>query len=99
MARHLTSRLSVPTVGIGAGRWCDGQIMVQHDMLGIYWQVVGKKPPRFLKQYADLARTIKRAVSRYTGQVRRGSYPARRQSYRLKAETWREIRKVLEVRK
>ena len=95
LARYLTDRLAVPTVGIGAGKWCDGQIMVQQDMLGIYWEVTGKKPPRFLKQYASLARTIGGAFERYSQQVRRGRYPARKQTFRLKNETWREIEKVL----
>ncbi len=96
LACYLTTRLSIPTIGIGAGKGCDGQIMVQHDMLGIYWYVAGKKAPKFLKEYAHLADVISSAVANYSGQVRRGTYPGRKQTYRLKRSDWLVVETALE---
>ena len=72
LAREITERLSIPTIGIGAGIHCDGQVLVIHDMLGLFNDV----RPRFVKQYADLGAALTAAVQSYGREVRDGSFPA-----------------------
>jgi len=71
VARMITKTVSVPTIGIGSGRYCDGQVLVLHDILGLYPRFV----PKFAKRYTDLASTIKGAVTEYASEVRRGAFP------------------------
>ncbi|KGO35676.1 3-methyl-2-oxobutanoate hydroxymethyltransferase [Desulfobulbus sp. Tol-SR] len=77
LAEVITSSLSIPTVGIGAGVHCDGQVLVGHDMLGMF----EKFQPKFVKQYASLAPLIKAAVAGYNREVRSGSYPGVEHSF------------------
>lgn len=72
LATKITKTVSVPTIGIGAGRGCDGQILVVHDLLGLFTTFT----PRFVKQYAQLAPQIKEAVSAYIREVESGAFPA-----------------------
>jgi 3-methyl-2-oxobutanoate hydroxymethyltransferase len=72
IARKLTAALKVPTIGIGAGAGCDGQVLVTHDLLGLYPEL----QPRFVKQYAELGRDMVRAVEEYCREVRDGSFPS-----------------------
>jgi len=71
VARTATASVHVPTIGIGAGPFCDGQVLVSHDMLGIFDRFV----PSFVKQYANLADTISSAARSYVDDVRAGRYP------------------------
>jgi 3-methyl-2-oxobutanoate hydroxymethyltransferase len=71
VAEEVTSQLKIPTIGIGAGPHCDGQVLVSYDMLGIF---DGRVPP-FVKKYANLAETILEAVKCFTDEVRHGAYP------------------------
>ena len=71
LARLVTSRTTVPTIGIGAGVECDGQVLVSHDMLGLFDKFV----PSFVKQYANLADTIVNATRAYADDVRTGKFP------------------------
>ena len=77
IAAAITSELTIPTIGIGAGAGCDGQVLVTHDLLGLTAGYV----PRFVKKYADLQTTIGEAVTRYRDEVRQGTFPAEEQSY------------------
>ncbi|HND53371.1 MAG TPA: 3-methyl-2-oxobutanoate hydroxymethyltransferase [Pirellulaceae bacterium] len=77
IAAEITKLLRVPTIGIGAGPDCDGQVLVSHDMLGLTSGYV----PRFVKPYAQLRSTIADAVARYREDVRSGSFPAPEQSF------------------
>ena len=70
-ARIVTGQLAVPTIGIGAGPHCDGQILVSYDMLGLFDEFV----PSFVKQYAHLAETILDATQRYADDVKTGRFP------------------------
>ena len=70
-AKLVTENVSVPTIGIGSGRYCDGQVLVLHDILGLYPKFV----PKFAKRYADLATNVKDALTRYTDEVRSGAFP------------------------
>lgn len=75
-AGRVTRNLSIPTIGIGAGPECDGQILVLHDILGIFEQKY-----RFVKRYAELGRTIRDAATRYKQEVKEGKFPAEEHSY------------------
>ncbi|MDQ4095362.1 MAG: 3-methyl-2-oxobutanoate hydroxymethyltransferase [Actinomycetota bacterium] len=77
LAREVTSTVSVPTIGIGAGPHCDGQVLVYHDMLGI----TPGKPPKFVKRYAELGDEIARAARHFADEVAAGSYPGPEHSY------------------
>jgi 3-methyl-2-oxobutanoate hydroxymethyltransferase len=71
LAREITARLRIPTIGIGAGVDCSGQVQVWHDMLGLYSDFL----PRHAKRYANLAETISAAVQAYVDEVRSGAFP------------------------
>jgi len=69
----VTEQLDVPTIGIGAGPACDGQVLVFHDLLGL-----GKDtPPKFVRQYADVGRIATEAIAAFADDVRSGNFPAR----------------------
>jgi 3-methyl-2-oxobutanoate hydroxymethyltransferase len=70
-ARRVTEALAIPTIGIGAGPECDGQVLVSHDMLGLFDGHV----PSFVKQYAHLSDDVSRAVREYVDDVRTGRFP------------------------
>ncbi|HEX5270641.1 MAG TPA: 3-methyl-2-oxobutanoate hydroxymethyltransferase, partial [Gemmataceae bacterium] len=78
LARSVTAALTIPTIGIGAGAGCDGQVLVVHDMLGLFDDL----RPRFVKQYADVGRAIVRAAETYCREVREGSFPGPEHSFR-----------------
>jgi 3-methyl-2-oxobutanoate hydroxymethyltransferase len=82
LAAEITARLEIPTIGIGAGRSCDGQILVLHDVLGLF---VGRTP-KFAKMYLDLGALAGKALRGYVDEVRRGAFPDDEHSYLLKAE-------------
>ena len=77
VARRVTEAVEVPTLGIGAGPHCDGQVLVCYDMLGLS----GDFRPRFLKHYATLADTVAGAVRAYCNDVREGTFPAEEHCY------------------
>ncbi|MDQ4142358.1 MAG: 3-methyl-2-oxobutanoate hydroxymethyltransferase [Actinomycetota bacterium] len=77
LAKEITDTLEVPTIGIGAGPDCDGQVLVYHDMLGI----TQGKAPKFVKRYADLGSEIGRAARQFASEVAAGSYPGPEHSY------------------
>lgn len=72
IAARITQELSIPTIGIGAGAECDGQVLVFHDLLGLFDRFV----PKFVKQYANLRETAASAISDYKREVEDGSFPA-----------------------
>jgi len=71
LAARITAELHIPTIGIGAGPSCDGQVLVLHDILGL----CDRYAPKFVKRYADVAPVISQAVSTYISEVRQGSFP------------------------
>ncbi|MCH2417499.1 MAG: 3-methyl-2-oxobutanoate hydroxymethyltransferase [Candidatus Poseidoniia archaeon] len=77
LAKQVSTAISVPTIGIGAGPDCDGQVLVLHDMLGITQDF----SPRFLRRYLDLEKDIQSAIAQYVGDVRGGKFPTERESY------------------
>ena len=87
LARVITERLAIPTIGIGAGPHCDGQVLVTHDLLGFFDRFV----PRFTKQYADLAKVIGEAVSRFREDVIEARFPDASHAFSLDQETERAL--------
>ena len=77
--RAISGALDIPTIGIGAGAACDGQVLVWHDMLGLY----DGTPPRFVKQYAELAPEIGDAVASTPAEVRNGAFPEQQHTYSI----------------
>ena len=82
VAARITEALDIPTIGIGAGVDCDGQVLVWHDLLGLY----DGHAPRFVKQYAELAPTIGAAVELYAREVRDGTFPEQKHTYAMTEE-------------
>jgi 3-methyl-2-oxobutanoate hydroxymethyltransferase len=78
VAEQITAAVKIPTIGIGAGAGCDGQILVTHDMLGLFEDF----RPRFVKQYADVGLAIRRAAEDYCREVREGAFPAAEHGFR-----------------
>ncbi|MDP6494966.1 MAG: 3-methyl-2-oxobutanoate hydroxymethyltransferase [Dehalococcoidia bacterium] len=87
LAKLITERVGIPTIGIGAGKECDGQVQVFHDMLGLFTDFV----PKHAKQYANLGETISSAVSEYISEVIDQSFPSREHSYHIKEEILAEL--------
>ncbi len=77
LAADISQRLNIPTIGIGAGPACDGQVLVLQDMLGIY----PKKSPKFSKNYMQGAESVQRAVANYVSEVKAGQFPAEQHSF------------------
>jgi 3-methyl-2-oxobutanoate hydroxymethyltransferase len=77
LSKEISESISIPTIGIGAGPHCDGQILVTHDMLGLFETF----KPKFVRRYAELAKTIKSAVGKYAQDVKKGAYPSSKESY------------------
>ena len=79
VADAITKRLSIPTIGIGSGSSCDGQVLVLHDMLGIYEDI----RPRFVKRYAELSKEIFDAVSSYNHDIKAGTFPEESNTFHM----------------
>lgn len=79
LAKIITERVSVPTIGIGAGRYCDGQILVIHDLLGMY----SGQSPKFSKRYAALNETIKASVESYISEVKDKQFPETKHTFSI----------------
>ncbi len=77
LAREITQNLKIPTIGIGAGIHCDGQVLVIHDLLGL----AGKFRPKFVKRYADLESEVTRAVKTFLAEVKKKKFPTDKQSF------------------
>ncbi len=77
LAQVITESLTIPTIGIGAGVHCDGQVLVTHDLLGMF----DKFTPKFVKKYMDLSPLIKEGVQQYNSEVKEGSYPGPEHSF------------------
>jgi len=88
IAKIVTASVSIPTIGIGAGEYCDAQVLVIHDLLGLSFSPTR---PRFVRQYADLRAQMTEAISRFAEDVRSGAYPAENESYPLPREAAAEL--------
>jgi 3-methyl-2-oxobutanoate hydroxymethyltransferase len=82
VAARITAELEIPTIGIGAGPDCDGQVLVYHDLLGL----TEGHLPRFVKRYANLSREIRDALEAYASEVRSGAFPGEEHTYAMSEE-------------
>jgi 3-methyl-2-oxobutanoate hydroxymethyltransferase len=87
LAETITDRLGIPTIGIGAGPGTSGQVLVYHDVLGLYDGL----SPRFVKRYADLGERAHAALRDFRREVEAGDFPTEEHSYEMKDEVWREL--------
>lgn len=83
----ITEEIDIPTIGIGAGPDCDGQVLVAHDMLGLQERIIG----RFAKVYAEAGNVIEQAFAEYVSEVQGGTFPDDEHSYRMPAQTLAEL--------
>lgn len=88
LAELITERLHIPTIGIGAGPKCDGQVLVTHDLLGLY----EKFRPKFVKRYSNLSEQIRKAVEGYKFEVENRLFPAKEHSFPMKEEEARKLK-------
>jgi len=79
IAKEITETLTIPTIGIGAGRYCDGQVLVIHDLLGL----LGDFRPKFVKRYVDLRSIISKAVKEFIEEVKTGAFPTEEHIFRM----------------
>jgi 3-methyl-2-oxobutanoate hydroxymethyltransferase len=82
LSQMITESVAIPTIGIGAGQFCDGQVLVTHDMVGMFDKFV----PTFVKKYANLAPQIKEAVAAYNREVKSGEFPSDEQSFSMQID-------------
>ena len=87
LAERITKTVSIPTIGIGAGPHCDGQVLVYHDLLGLS----GDFRPKFVRRYAELAPVIEDAARRYLEDVKSGSFPSREETFSPDAPALRRV--------
>lgn len=84
LATYISQQISIPTIGIGAGAGCDGQVLVTHDLLGLFDKFV----PKFVKQYAQLHQVISQALDEYKAQVESKAFPAQEHTFSIPDEEW-----------
>jgi len=92
VAAMITHELGIPTIGIGAGPECDGQVLVLHDMLGLTFGA----PAKFVRRYAEVGSVISNAVLAFKDDVKSGGYPADGESYHLPKETLAALHTIAE---
>ncbi|SHI02725.1 ketopantoate hydroxymethyltransferase [Sporobacter termitidis DSM 10068] len=87
LARLITEKVQIPTIGIGAGRYCDGQVLVVNDLLGMYADFT----PKFARRYANLKSTIAEAVGGYIGDVRAQKFPEKQHTFSMSDEVLEKL--------
>ena len=87
IAERITEELKIPTIGIGAGIHCDGQVLVTHDLLGLFERF----HPKFVKQYVNISDEIKNAIEEYKREVLEGKFPTKEHSFTIKQEELEKI--------
>jgi len=92
IAKLITESIDIPTIGIGAGSYCDGQILVINDMLGLFTDF----KPKFLKYFGDVGKSVRDALYSYKDEVEKGLYPNRGHSYEFPQETLEQINEWFE---
>ena len=90
LAQVITDKVSIPTIGIGAGPHCDGQVQVFHDMLGLFTDFV----PRHAKRYAQVGEVVKQAVAQYVTEVQDGAFPTERESFYVDESALSELTRL-----
>ena len=90
VAEIITRELSIPTIGIGAGKNCDGQVLVTYDLLGLFHQF----HPKFAKMYTDLSKNISKAVLRYKKEVKDSRFPSRKHVFKMDPAELKSLREI-----
>ncbi len=91
LAGLISSRISIPTIGIGAGLQCDGQVLVTHDLLGLFERFT----PKFVKKYASFHSDMFRAFGEYIADVKEKKFPAPEHSIEMPDEEWEDLLKLV----
>lgn len=91
LARLVSEQLEIPTLGIGAGAGCDGQVLVTHDLLGIFERFT----PKFVKRYAQLAPEMRRAFGEFIAEVKANTFPGDEHTVEMKDEEWQQLESML----
>lgn len=95
LAKMITEKVEAPTIGIGAGPYCDGQVLVIHDLLGLS----GGFAPKFVKKYAQLGSVAAKALATYKEEVKSGKFPSLEHSYEMKGDELKKLIKHFKTRK
>lgn len=90
----VSQNISVPIIGIGSGSSCDGQVLVVHDMLGIYEDI----RPKFVKRYGEFSKLIQAAISQYTTDVKSSKFPEEQNIFHMSSKEFKELNKILKKR-
>lgn len=91
VAREITGRLKIPTIGIGSGPWCDGQVLVTYDLIGLFERF----KPRFVKRYAETAKIIRDAAKQYIQDVRSGNFPGKDETVEMNPQEFSKLSESL----
>jgi 3-methyl-2-oxobutanoate hydroxymethyltransferase len=91
VAEVISKNATVPIIGIGSGRYCDGQVLVLHDMLGIYEDI----KPKFVKRYAELSKLILEAILQYTNDVKTSKFPEEQNTFHMNPNELKDLHKAL----
>ena len=91
VAKIITEKVSVPTIGISSGKDCDGQVLVVHDMLGLFEKI----KPKFAKRYLSLSEEIRNAVKSYVTEVKEESFPATSNEFQMEESEYNKLRKEI----
>jgi 3-methyl-2-oxobutanoate hydroxymethyltransferase len=89
VAEHISKKIAIPTIGIGSGAGCNGQVLVLHDMLGIYENI----KPKFVKRYSEMSRSIFEAISAYCQEVKSSRFPEENNTFHMSPEELEKFRK------
>jgi 3-methyl-2-oxobutanoate hydroxymethyltransferase len=89
VSKMITKAVKMPTIGIGAGKYCDGQVLVLYDLLGFYQRM----RPKFVKVYKDLSKDINKAVLNFTSDVKKGKFPTEKESFSINKDELKNLSK------
>ena len=92
VARIITEKISVPTIGIGSGKFCDGQVLVVHDMLGLFEKI----KPKFAKRYLSLSDEIRNAVKSYAVEVKEEKFPSIEHEFQMDESEYTKLREHID---
>lgn len=88
VSEFITKQVKVPTIGIGAGKFCDGQVLVLYDLLGLYNRI----RPKFVRVYKDFSVEIKAAAENFITDIQKGEFPGKDESFSMKEQEWRDLK-------
>ena len=91
VAKIITEKVSVPTIGIGSGKDCDGQVLVVHDMLGLFEKI----KPKFAKRYLNLSEEIRNAVKSYVTDVKKGNFPTNKNEFQMDESEYNKLKEEI----